>query len=90
MPPASQWSSRSAATSGTSYAACTFPRNLAAAGGLSISPASISPWQLAQTRTHFLASSRKAAAERPTAIDIAKDFVVGSTWWKVRLMMQRS
>jgi len=45
-----------------------------------MTPASISPWQLAQTRTHFFASSRKAAMDRPTAIDIGKDFCEGSTW----------
>jgi hypothetical protein len=44
-----------------------------------MSPASISPWQLAQTRTHFFASARKAAIDLPTAMVIANDFVSGST-----------
>ena len=39
-----------------------------------MTPASISPWQFAQTRTHFLASARKAAIDLPIAIVIANDF----------------
>jgi len=42
-------------------------------------PASISPWQLAQTRTHFFASARKVAIDLPIAIVIGNDFVFGST-----------
>jgi hypothetical protein len=34
------------------------PRQRACGGGDAINPVSISPWQLAQTSTHFVASSR--------------------------------
>ncbi len=44
-----------------------------------MTPASISPWQLAQTSTHFSASARYAAIDFPRAIVIGNDFVVGST-----------
>jgi hypothetical protein len=42
-------------------------------------PVSISPWQLAQTRTHFFASSLYAAIDLPLATLIANDLVAGFT-----------
>ncbi len=44
-----------------------------------MTPASISPWQLAQVRMHFLASLRKVAIDFPIATVIGNDFVFGST-----------
>ena len=48
-------------------------------GGEGISPASISPWQLAHTRTHLLASARYAASDLPLPIWISNDFSAGAT-----------
>lgn len=55
------------------------PLNLVPAAGLSTRPASTSPWQLLQSRTHLLASCRYAAKDLPDAIVIGKSFVVAST-----------
>ena len=44
-----------------------------------MSPVSISPWQFAHTRTHFLASSWNAASDFPRPMFISNDFWVGST-----------
>jgi len=47
--------------------------------GLATTPASISPWQFAQTSTHLRASARYACSDFPDATLIANDFVAGST-----------
>ena len=41
-------------------------------------PASISPWQLAHTKTHFCISARYAASDLPLPICMGNDFVDGS------------
>ena len=43
-------------------------------------PLSISPWQFAQTNTHFFASARSLASPFPDATLRANDLVAGSTW----------
>lgn len=64
--------------------------NVVPGGGDGRIPLSISPWQFAQTSTHFFASSRSFPRPFPDATLIVKAFVAGSTWWKCKLMMQRS